>query len=468
MTQNKRKLEHIESEMTLLNAVKKTALNKMDTFIKHSHEKLEQRRNELNGQILDHFNVQQNALLDKQNQIQEAIELINKKKAQAKIITRTGDVSKLKPICESLKEVNEQTQSVLSKMDLGENNFTFDTNKGFDAFKGCLSTLGQIHSEGFLPTKMSFKNLAAKAGHKSVLSVEVYNHHGDKLPISSDSFSVQVTDPAETNIHNELCTAGPDCSVTFTPKNSGLHQISGFFLGQKLISDQTHISVSSDKPILKFGRYGNGNGTFNSPWGITIDANDIIYVTDSVNKQIQKFSVNGDFLGQFSVNGHDKDCTTVDLVLDQTNGLIYCTDIVLKDNRFSAGNHMLVFNLDGELQHIHELSGVPNPISIAINCHGDILISDFKNQCLFKVDKEGNNLCHMGDFGYPGYITIANDDSFCINDCESGGPTEEPKGFDGHKWWACLCGRFWQPLYQEVQVQGWNVKHQESVVVINI
>ena len=408
----------MESEMSLLTAAKKTALKEMDTFIKHAYEQLEQHRNELNCQILDQFKAQENALLHKQNQIREAIELINENKAHAKIITRTGDVCKLKPICKSLKEVNEKTDSIFSKMDLGENYFVFATNKGWDVFKECLHTLSGIQCKGVLPTKMRFNNLEAKAGCKSVLTVEVHNHHGDKLTMSSGTFSVQVTDDTGTEIDTELCTAGPDWTITFTPQMSGLHKISGSFLGQKLTSEPTHISVSSNNPVLKFGEEGNGNGTFKFPSRIAIDNNnDCFYVVDHNNRLIQKFSGNGDFLSQFSVNDHNKGCTTLDVALDLNNGLIYCTDIVLRnDTKYSAGNKMLVFNLDGELQHIHNLREMPAHFLIAINSQGDFVIADSSKKCLSKIDKVGNHLCYMGKFKYPAYITVGDDDSIIVSD----------------------------------------------------
>ena len=418
LTQNKRKLEHMKSEMSLLNAAKETALKEMDIFIKHAHEQLEQHRNELNCQILDQFNAKQNVLLDKQNQIQKAIKLINKNKAQAKFFTKTGDVGKLKPICESLKEVNEKTESIFSKMDLGENYFVFARNKGWDGFKEFLSTLSGIHCKGFLPAKMRFNDLEAKAGGKSVLTVEVHNHHGDKLTMSSGNFSVQVTDDTGTEIHTELCTAGPDWTITFTPQMCGLHKISGSFLSTQLISEPTHISVSSNNPVLKFGEEGNGNGTFKHPLNIAIDNNnDCLYVVDYKNSLIQKFSGNGDFLSQFNLNGHNKDCTTFDVALDLNNGLIYWADIVLQnDADYTTGNNMLVFNFDGELQHIHNLSEMSTRTSIAINSQDDLVIVDFTKKCLSKVDKVGNHLCHMGKFKEPSNITVDDDDSIIVSD----------------------------------------------------
>ena len=419
LNQNKRKLKLIESEIALLGAAKETALKEMDTFIKLAHEQLEQRRLVLKGQILEQFNAQQSSLLDKQNQLEEAIKLINKNTAQVKNITKTGNINKLKQICKCLKQVNEKTQSTFSSLDPGENHFSFDATKGLDEFNECLCALGQIYCKGFLPTRMRFKGSDSIAGQKSVLTVEVFDHHGNKLPISSGPFSVQITDSVGTEVYNELCTTGPDCTVTFTPQMSGLYKIVGNFLEQKIISEPNHVTVCSNNPILTLGKEGNGNGTFKFPWSIAIDNNGVLYVADRSNRLIQKFSANGDFLSQFSVNDHDKDCTTLDMALDLNNGLIYCTDIVYKNGAYSAGNNMLVFNLDGELQHKHNLSGVSFPLYIATDSHGGIYLSDLTERCLFKVNNEGNNLCRMGDFGYPDHITIADDNSVIVSDNEN-------------------------------------------------
>ena len=329
-----------------------------------------------------------------------------------------GELSKLQPICESLKKVNVKTESILSQLDLGENYLVFDSNKGLDEFKECLSALGQISYKGFLPTRVRLKNLNANAaGLTSSFTIEICNHHGDSMAIPSDSFSVQIIDPTGTELCTQLCTTGPDCIATFTTKISGLHQVSGIFLGQELTSEPTHISVSSNNPVSVFGGNGNGHGTFENPWGIAIDK-DSLYVTDSGNRLIQKFSASGEFLSQFNVNGHDKDCTTLDVALDLNNGLIYCTDIVFVDDDYSAGNNMLVFNLDGELQHKHPLTKASSRISIAMNNHGDIFISDITKKCLCKVNKVGNKLSFIGKFKYPGYIAIDTNDNVIVSDCK--------------------------------------------------
>ena len=53
----------------------------------------------------------------------------------------------------------------------------------------------------------------------------------------------------------------------------------------------------------KWGSYGSGDGQFNHPTGITVDSNDDIYVTDEKNHRIQKFSRTGDFTTKWGSYG---------------------------------------------------------------------------------------------------------------------------------------------------------------------
>ena len=188
LTINKRNLQLIETELALLDAAKETALGDMETFIKLAQDQLEQRRNDHQKEILDLFITKQTILHDKQNEIQTTIKLIDDSITQAQITTQTGDVRKLKAICDSLKKANAKTQSFSSHPDLGEDYLVFDANKALDEFTECLCTLGQPHYGGFLPTVIKFPALELKVGQKTDLPVEVKNHQGDKISVPCDVF----------------------------------------------------------------------------------------------------------------------------------------------------------------------------------------------------------------------------------------------------------------------------------------
>ena len=414
VTLNNKNLRLIESEMSLLTAAKDAAVKDMESVVKLAHEELEKHRNHLLNNILDRFKELWNILLDKQKQIQDVNETLNKNIAEAKFVIKTGCLRKLKPISESLKKVYEKTQSVSSGLDLGENHMAFDSNNGFEEYKNCLGKLGRVYSKGFLPSTATFRSTEATAGHKTTLTLNVYDHNGDELQISCDSFSVKVTDPTGTDVQTILCTSGSECTATFTPQKSGLHKVYVMFQGQKLINEHTHISVSSNNPVLKFGKRGQGSGTFKSPWGIAIDNENCLYVADFGNRLIQKFTPEGKFLSQFSVAIHNEKFATVDMALDLDRGQLFCVEILHENNQLTKGRNILVFNLEGELQETYTPSNLVNAYFIAINKQGEIILSDYEKQCLIKVDNKGNFLCCIGKFKGPGYVAIPEDNSSII------------------------------------------------------
>ena len=110
--------------------------------MKLAQERLEQRRIDLLNDISARFNAQQNTLLERQKQIEELNEMLNKNITQAKDLTKTGDLRMLKPIIESLKKVNKNIQSSSSDLELGENYLAFDPKKGLDEFDKSLCGLG--------------------------------------------------------------------------------------------------------------------------------------------------------------------------------------------------------------------------------------------------------------------------------------------------------------------------------------
>ena len=422
LTLNKRNLHTIETEIALLTAAKETAINDMETCIALAREQLEQRKNDLMNCILDQFNAKQTALMDKLKQIQEANELLNENITIAQHIITRGDLRHLKHISGNLKKVNEETKTISLSLDLGKNYLAFHSDKGIDEFKESFSTLGKVFTKGFLPSMISFRHVDAMAGHEATHKLEVYNHHGDKMPMASGAFSLQVMDQTnkelDTTVHY---SDGSECTVTFTPQTSGLHKVSGMFLGQQLINEQTHISVSSNEPVLKFGEPGDGNGTFHGPWGIATDNNNCLYITDPSNKLIQKFTADGKFLKQFSVAVHGKNHTTCDIALDLDKELILCAQTLHEDDGFAQGESILVFNFEGELRNTYNLCDEWKAFSIAIDGHGDIILSNLSNECLFKVNKEGTFLDVIGPSVYPGYIAITDDGTVIVpdenNDC---------------------------------------------------
>ena len=81
------------------------------------------------------------------------------------------------------------------------------------------------------------------------------------------------------------------------------------------------------KYISSFGSFGTGDGELNMPWGIDIDADGNIYVADWRNDRIQKFDSAGNFLMKFGATGSGEGELKhpTDVAVDR-EGIIYVAD----------------------------------------------------------------------------------------------------------------------------------------------
>jgi DNA-binding beta-propeller fold protein YncE len=81
------------------------------------------------------------------------------------------------------------------------------------------------------------------------------------------------------------------------------------------------------KFLSKWGSEGSGDGEFNMPWGIDIDAHGNVYIADWRNDRIQKFNSDGVFLMKFgsSGSGEGQFNRPTDVAVDNA-GIIYVAD----------------------------------------------------------------------------------------------------------------------------------------------
>jgi streptogramin lyase len=61
--------------------------------------------------------------------------------------------------------------------------------------------------------------------------------------------------------------------------------------------------TAAGKKVREWGSPGTGPGQFHLPHSIVVDENDVLYVADRENARIQKFDLDGKFLGEIVTNG---------------------------------------------------------------------------------------------------------------------------------------------------------------------
>ena len=153
--------------------------------------------------------------------------------------------------------------------------------------------------------------------------------------------------------------------------------------------------------LFAWGSIGTGDGEFNRPWGITIDSRGAVYVADWGNDRVQKFSPDGEHLLRFG--GRDIDAGDLNHpanVAVDSDGDVYVTDW--------GNNRVQIYEPDGE--SLAALYGDAVELSKA----GIYIMA--RDPETIKAFRRVKDVSHMGLFARPVGIEIDAQDRIIICD----------------------------------------------------
>ncbi len=162
---------------------------------------------------------------------------------------------------------------------------------------------------------------------------------------------------------------------------------------------------------FRFGGAGSGPGQFNDdPRGITISADQRVFVTDAGNHRVQEFTATGTFVAVIGSQGAGAGQFTGPRGLAVTaDGLLAVAD----EWDFAVEE----FTIDGT--HVRRLFGTPPPVDgvhiprgVAVDGSGRVLSVDWWNQRVVEIDPDGTDVSaygYRGDRSDPGSLNFAYD-----------------------------------------------------------
>ncbi len=173
-------------------------------------------------------------------------------------------------------------------------------------------------------------------------------------------------------------------------------------------------------------------GTFNEPWGIAIGPDESVYVTDTWNHRVQKFTAEGDFITMWGYFGAAENPDGFwgprGIIVDDENR-VYIADtgnkrIAVFD---SNGNFLTQFGEAG-----FDLGQLDEPVGLAMGLNGEIYISDTWNQRIqvFIPDSEKTSYYATNSWDVVGWFGQSLDNKpFLATDNFGNVYTTDPEGF---------------------------------------
>jgi sugar lactone lactonase YvrE len=154
--------------------------------------------------------------------------------------------------------------------------------------------------------------------------------------------------------------------------------------------------------LHEWGKTGNEAGEFFAPAGIAVDTAGYVYVADTGNDRIQKFSDTGDFVHEWGTRGtNDNNFVEPEGIAVDTAGFVYVADT--GNNRFSKFTNLGEFRAD-----LGKAGSEPgqflSPSGIATDPAGYLYIADSGNHRVqkFSLGGAGQNPSFTSLFGGAG------------------------------------------------------------------
>jgi DNA-binding beta-propeller fold protein YncE len=254
--------------------------------------------------------------------------------------------------------------------------------------------------------------------------------------------SEPVVDPYEGKIQSLL----PDKIIGFYGKGPGqLDAPRGVAIGN---DGSIYVADSRNHRIQRFADDGTlmnswgsfadilsgeaPQGTFNEPWGIAIGPDGSVYVTDTWNHRVQKFTAEGNFITMWGYFGAAENPDGFwgprGIIVDDA-GRVYIADtgnkrIAVFD---SNGNFLTQFGEAG-----FDLGQLDEPVGLAMGLNGEIYISDTWNQRIqvFMPDSEKTSYYAINSWEVVGWFGQSLDNKpFLTTDNFGNVYTSDPEGF---------------------------------------
>jgi len=163
-------------------------------------------------------------------------------------------------------------------------------------------------------------------------------------------------------------------------------------------ANKVRIGAPGEEELLgEFFKWGTADGRSTWPFGVAVDSQENVYLSDEWENTISVFDSNGNFLRKWGKTGSgDGELLRPAGLVCEKNGNIIVVD--------SGNNRLQVFSPDGKFLAKCGKSGTGDgefnqPWGITVDNDGNIWVADWKNHRVQKLSPQGKFLMKIGEYG---------------------------------------------------------------------
>ncbi len=168
------------------------------------------------------------------------------------------------------------------------------------------------------------------------------------------------------------------------------------FLPGAILNGLPALAEAAPPFLSKWGSGGSGDGEFNWPWGVAVDASGNVYVADSIGSRIQKFTSSGSFITQWGTYGSgDGQFSAPSGVAVDISGNVYVADSIgSRIQKFtSSGSFITKWGVgSGDDPFIY-------PYGVATDALGNVYVAEAGNHLIQKFTSSGSFITQWGTYG---------------------------------------------------------------------
>ncbi|XP_068679070.1 E3 ubiquitin-protein ligase TRIM71-like [Montipora foliosa] len=364
---------------------------------------------------------QKNHIFDEvENKVRESLQLLGEQRHEIEedvkmqeadiektqmILKRSTNAQIMQPHAFLDKIVQEKAEEDSADCDIGHvMTIVFKRNeKLFDDLK--VQQLGLIRIPGLISKTSSKKSSAegkgvteGTVGLEAEIVVTTRNTQREQCYQEHDRVTLEIRNCDSAIKPHIQDNKDGTYKVSYFSKETGAFQASVKVNGEHVRGSpfEVHIKRRHFRPVLSFGKSGSDAGMLSSPWGVAVNDNDEIAVSECNNNRVQIFASNGTRLRSFGKKGN------------QQGEFNFPAGIAFHDNKIivaDVNNHRVQLFSD-EGHYLNQFGGkgsrdhqLQSPYGLSIDSDGNIMVADSGNKLIKIFSLDGLFLRSIGTEG---------------------------------------------------------------------